>query len=288
MNTRLIAALLICLAAVALVFPNFERARREVSQVELKELTLPPFVSRFLALEFRSVAADYLFAQVIQFYGGRVQAGETFTPADWMWLYSNLQVVTDLDPYFEDPYYFGNAVLTWNGRLYNQANRLLQKGAVARTWDWQFPFYIGFNSFYFLNDNKGGADYFLMAAKRPGASPYLPALAARLYKNEGKTALAISVLTDFLESERDPKTRKSFEIRLEALKKILALEQAVGLFRKKTGRAPRDLQALVEKGLITEIPTDPYGGRFYVDKNGSIMTTSNLAFKSGPQQQMQK
>jgi hypothetical protein len=75
---------------------------------------------------------------------------------------------------------------------------------------------------------------------------------------------------------------------LEALKKILALEQAAGLYRKKTGRAPRDIQALVDRGYIKDIPTDPYGGRFYMDKNGSIMTTSNLAFKPGPQQQMQK
>jgi len=280
---------LICLLALFIAFfPYFEQARKNVRQVELQELTLPPFVSRFLALEFRSVASDFLFTRVIQYYGGKVQSREMLTGADWSWLYSNLQVVTDLDPYFEDAYYFGNAVLTWNGRLYIQANRLLQKGTDARDWDWQFPFYIGFNKFYFLNDNQGGADYFLMASKRPGASPFLPSLAARLYKNEGKTALAVSVLAGILESERDPKTRQSFEIRLEALKKILALEQAVDRYKKMTGRTPRDLKVLVERGFVKEIPTDPYGGRFYVDKNGSIMTTSNLAYRPGPQRQMQK
>jgi len=289
MRTKLSGVLILValMFSYALTFPFFEQARNAVSRVELQELTLPPFVSRFLALEFRSVAADYLFVRVTQFYGGEMQNRRELPQGGWLWLYSNLQVVTDLDPYFEDPYYFGNAVLTWNTGMFNQANKLLQKGTDARTWDWQLPFFIGFNKFYFLNESKGGADYLLIAAKRPGASPYLPALAARLYNSAGRTENAIAFLLTFWENERDARIRKNYEIRIDALRKILFLEKAVTAYKKKTGRLPQNLNILVEAGLIREIPQDPYGGTFYIDKDGSIKTTSKLAFKQQSQKNQQ-
>jgi hypothetical protein len=266
----------------AATFPFFEQARRTVSSVELQELTLPPFVSRFLALEFRSVAADYLFVRVTQFYGGEMQNRRELPQGGWVWLYSNLQVVTDLDPYFEDPYYFGNAVLTWNTGMFNQANKLLQKGTDARTWDWQLPFFIGFNNFYFLNENKIAADYLLKASERPRAWLFLPTLAARLYSQAGRTENAIAFLLVFWENEKDVRVKKGYEIRIDALRKILFLEKAVTAYKKKTGRHPQNLNILIEAGLIREIPLDPYGGTFYIDKDGSIKTTSKLAFKPRP------
>lgn len=285
---KLSAVLVLLLAAYAILFPSFECARKAVSRVELQELTLPPFVSRFLALEFRSVAADYLFVRVTQFYGGNaVNIDESSTGA-WMWLYSNLYVVTDLDPYFEDPYYFGNAVLSWKARMFTQANKLLQKGADARTWDWQLPFFTGFNKFYFLNDNKGGADDILAAAKRPGAPTFLPSLASRLYNNAGRTEIAIALLTNFWENERNEGLKNLYKIRIEALKQIQLLEKAVFQYRSRTGRLPDNLQVLVQAGIIKNIPNDPYGGAFYITEKGSIMTTSQLAFKSKQPEQGQK
>lgn len=274
--------LVLLLSGYALIFPPFEQARKAVSSVELQELTLPPFVSRFLALEFRSVMADYLFVQTTQFYGGRMQSVEETPRGAWIWLYSNLYVVTDLDPYFEDPYYFGNAVLTWGAHMFNQANKLLQKGADARTWDWQLPFYLGFNKFYFLNDNKSGADYLSIASQRPGASSFLPTLAARLYNNAGKTEIAIALLTDFWKNEKNVGLKKMYEVRIDALKKILSLEKAVAEYKSKFRKRPASLETLQRVGVVKEIPKDPYGGAFYIAEDGSIQTTSKLAFPPKP------
>lgn len=274
------AVILILLVAVyAFLFPSFERARKEISRVELQELTLPPLVTRFMAMEFRAIAADYIFVRTTQFYGGNASSMHENVRGAWSWLYSNLQVVTDLDPYFEDPYYFGNAVLTWKAAMFNQANRLLQKGAAARTWDWQLPFFMGFNKFYFLNDNRGGADDILEASKRPGASPFLPTLASRLYNNAGKTEIAIALLTNFYVNERNDGLKNVYKVRIDALKQILLLERAVAAYKTRTGRFPQNLQLLIHAGIIKTIPKDPYGGSFYIGQDGSVMTTSNLAFK---------
>lgn len=243
-------------------------------------MILPPMVVKLLSLEYRSIVADFLFVRTSQYFGGKIAYNELADMSDMRWLYNNITVITDLDPYFEDPYYFGNALLTWDAGMVDQANILLQKATEARTWDWKFPFYLGFNKFYFQHDRQGGADYLIIASKRPGAWPGLPMLAARLYSSTGKTETAIAFLIQFWESANEPRIKKDYEIRIDALKRILFLERAVTRYRLKTGRLPGTLQDLIDAAVITTIPKDPYGGIFYIQKDGSIQTTSKLAFKS--------
>lgn len=248
--------------------------------VETRGITLPPVVIKLLSLEFRTIAADFLFVRVSQFYGGKVARREEARQEDWEWLYHNLDVITELDPYFEDPYQLGNALLTWDAGMFQEANSLLQKGVTARSWDWQLPFFIGFNKFYFLNENEPAADYLLLASKRPGAWDFLPRLASRLYKKAGRTEAAIIFLVNFWKNEKDPRIKREHATRIEALKGVLDLEKAVEQYRKRTGKNPVSINALLQQGVITGLPRDPYGGVFYLEKDGSISTTSKFAFVS--------
>ncbi len=270
--------LIFLMTSYALIFPSFEKARKDVKIGEVKGLNLPPHVIKFMAFEFKSIAADLHYVRASQFYGGRVDRLDKATRDDWTWLYTNLWLSTELDPYFQDPYYFGNAFLTWDAGLYVQANKLLQKGMDARTWDWTLPFFIGFNKFYFLNESKEAADYLIKAYERPGAIPYLPNLAARLYQREGRTEAALAFLINFWDNERDQKLKKVYEIRIDAFRKILSLEKAAALYKEMNGKLPEKVEELVKSGLIKEIPKDPYGGTFYIRGDGVIETTSKLAF----------
>ncbi len=271
------ALLAMLITGYALLFPIVEGVRSPLIKVQTRGMILPPLVTKMLSLEFRGIAADFLFARASQYFGGKIAKREVVDKNDMMWLYRNMIVITDLDPYFEDPYYFGNSLLTWDVGMFKEANELLKKGVDARTWDWQLPFYLGFNKFYFLHENKEAADYLLIASKRPGAYDFLPTLAARLYSSGGRTEAAIFFLTSFMDNERDMRIKKNYAVRIDALKRILFLERSVARFKSKTGRLPRSLQALVQSGTIQAIPKDPYGGEFYLAGDGSIKTTSNLA-----------
>jgi hypothetical protein len=274
--------LLLFITVYVLIFSSVDRARTPMKKIQARGLILPPVVVKLLSLEFRTVTADFLFARASQYFGGKIATGEPATLHDMQWLYSNLLVITDLDPYFEDPYYFGNALLTWDAGRYNEANNLLKKGTEARTWDWQLPFFLGFNKFYFLKDNKAGADYILEAAKRPGAPDFLPTLAARLYHQAQNTGIAIAFLKSFYQTEKSEQIKKLYAVRIDALEKILTIEKAMAEYRKKTKHLPLNLDVLVQAGFLPEIPADPYGGTFYIDKDGSIKTTSKLAFRQKP------
>ena len=281
-----VVILLLFITGYLLIFPSIDKARIPAKNIQARGLILPPTVMKLLSLEFRTLIADFLFARASQYFGGKIEYHDPATGSDFRWLYSNLIVVTDLDPYFEDPYYFGNAIFTWDAGMYNEANALLKKGTEARTWDWQLPFFLGFNKFYFLKDNKAGADYILEAAKRPGSPDFLPTLAARLYHQAQNTGIAIAFLKSFYQTEKSEQIKKLYAVRIDALEKIMTLEKAVAEYRKKMKRLPPNLSALVQAGIIKEVPLDPYGGTFYIDKDGSIKTTSKLAFrpKSQPQQ----
>lgn len=279
--------LLLLIAGYVLIFPSVDRVRTPMKKIQARGMILPPVIMKLLSLEFRTIIADFLFARASQYFGGKIEFQEPTTASDLRWLYSNLTVITNLDPYFEDPYYFGNAVLTWDAGMYKEADALLKKGTEARTWDWQLPFFLGFNEFYFLKNNKTGADYILQAAKRPGAPNFLPTLAARLYHQAQDTGIAVAFLKSFYQTEKSEQIRKLYAVRIDALEKILTIEKAVAAYRKKTKRLPPNLEVLVRSGVLGEIPSDPYGGKFYLARDGSVKTTSKLAFRPKPQSNQQ-
>lgn len=150
------AALFIFTICLAMTFPSFEESRKNIKSVETRGMTLPPVVIKLMSMEFQNIVADFFFVRISQFYGGKVENSKAATKEDWQWFYRNLDITTELDPWFQDPYYVGNAILTWDAGMFNESNSLLEKASNARTWDWWFPFFIGFNKFYFQGDHKGG------------------------------------------------------------------------------------------------------------------------------------
>ena len=83
-------------------------------------------------------------------------------------------------------------------------------------------------------------------------------------------------ILEIIKKTDDESTKKTYEKRLNALKGILFLERAVVAYQDRFKKPPEKLDELMTKDVIREIPQDPYGGEFYIDKDGSIKTTSNL------------
>lgn len=231
-----------------------------------------------MALEFDGLASDYTFLKALVFFGSTSERKERprVKEWEWRWMSNILNASTDLDPYFLDPYYVAQAHLTWEGNMVRETNTLLDKGSRYRDWDWNIPFYIGFNHFYFLQNNEEGAVYLMEASKRPGAPSLLPQLAARLMYKANRTENAIIFLQEMIKRTDDEAIKKAYEKRLNALKGILFLERATAVYQDRFGRRPERLDDMITKNVIREIPEDPYGGKFYIDKDSTIKTTSEL------------
>jgi hypothetical protein len=237
---------------------------------------LPAPALKLMALDYRNLVADWLFSRTLSFHGGQLAQKEPIDDDTYRIIYRRLDVASELDPYFVDPYFFGQAVLTWGAGMPQEANRLLDRGRRYRPDDWIIPFFMGFNAFYFLHDNAQAATYLMEASRHPGSPPFAALLAVRLASQSGGTDTSIAFLQQLAAQTEDPATRRQIQRRLEALKGIWLLEQAVERYRARFGSAPSTISDLVERGILTRLPTDPYGGSFYLDSNGKVWTTSDL------------
>ena len=278
MQRSLTTAILVSFALIGSIFA-ISRVSLERDNLRQKEgigLVMPSQVAQIIALEFKGLFADAVFSRAMTYYGGKIMRSEKLLVEEWDWIYENMDVATDLDNYFLDPYYFGATNLVWGANKVKEANLLLEKAFKYRDWDWTIPFYLGFNYFYFLQDNEKAAFYLMESAKRGASGSLIPILAARLAYQGKRTENAIIFLQEIIRKTDDETVKKTYETRLHALKSILFLERAASVYEDRFKTRPETLNDLLAKNIIKEIPKDPYGGKFYIDKDGSIKTTSEL------------
>ncbi len=240
---------------------------------------LPSPLVRLLTLEFKGVTADYLLLKTISYIGYKLLEKERLDEKEWEQVIAMLDRITDLDPKFWDPYLLAAMTLPWDAGKLDEANRLLKKATRARPEDFRPWYLLGFNAFFFEKNAKKAAPYLRRAASLPGGPDFLKGLAARFSYYGGETDLGILYLKSILPQTTDKALRRHLTKRLAALTAMQTLERAVKAFQAKHGRLPKDLDELTRYGIIERIPSDPYGGRFYMLPNGRIYTTSKLVQK---------
>jgi len=234
-----------------------------------------------LSADQKELTGAALVMKVLMYFGGvvgKAQEGRVIAePADLQGMSRLLHGAVQLDPYNIDAYYFAQGFLTWDAKQFKVANDLLQYGMKYRTWDWQLPFFAGFNSAYFLKDYPKAALFYKQAGELSG-NDLFKRLAGRYLHESGQTGLAIAYLTAMEKGERNPAMKKGYQIRLQAFKEVLRIEQARDSFREKQGKLPGSVQQLLQQGYLDPAPVDPYGGSFFLEPSGRVSTTSKFAF----------
>jgi len=277
-STLLTLALFVLATAVyTMTIPGLGQMRQERGAEQISYfIEVPPQLAKIGSLEFKGIVADYLMLQAMTFMGERIGEKRDLSPEEWQHLHRLLTKITIIDPAFWDPYVLAETMLAWQAGMVAEANQLLLQAAEHRPWDYRPYYFLGFNHFYFQKNADKAASYLRKAAKIPGAPYYLQGLAARfsLYGNETETAVLF--LADMLRETTDPAIRLYLAKRLDALRIIHDLEQTTLAFKAQKGRPPKHLGELVEAGLLTGIPKDPYGGEFFLLENGQVYTTSKL------------
>lgn len=255
--------------------------QRSLQSESLARLSLlSPSVAKVAALEFKGVMADLLLLKTMTFLGEHILGATNPSKQEWEQVKRMLDVVTHLDERFLDPYLLAESMLVWQAGMIKEGNSLIEKAAKVRTDDFRPYFMLWFNAYYFQHDNELAEKYMQLAALKPNAPGYLTGLAARMSLYGGRTESGILFLETML--REIPPTGSMYgyiEKRLVALKDIYFLEIAVKKFQDKMGKPPKTLQDLIDQNIIAEIPTDPYGGVFYLTPKGKVYTSSKLIEK---------
>lgn len=238
-------------------------------------------VLRVLTADQRFMVADWAIMKVIFYFGSLLEKGGAdnlyASNPDYLGMFKILQTGLRLEPYNADAYYFAQAAFTWEVGRYREVNDMLEYGMKFRTWDYQLPFFIGFNAAYFLKDYKKAAKYMQKAAEI-GKFQQFATLAARYFYEAGETEFGILFVDTMKKGAKDANEKKLYEYRKKALESIRSIESAIKLYVRATGDYPTAIESLVTSGYLSAVPADPYGGKFFIDQDGKVRSTSKLSF----------
>ncbi|HBA87481.1 MAG TPA: hypothetical protein DCZ75_05685 [Geobacter sp.] len=234
---------------------------------------------KMMAGDHRYLVAQYVVAKVLFYYGSLVEhhSNKLVLEPEYPNMFKMMQTSSKLDPWNADVYYFTQASFTWEVNKIREVNEMLDYGMRYRTWDYQLPFFAGFNSAYFLKDFTSAASYFKKAAELSG-QPLMANLTARYMYESGQTQMALGFIEFMQKHTTDTKMIQLYEFRKKALVAVLTIERTVGEYRRRFGTAPPKISDLVASGLLAQVPDDPYGGSFFLDEKGVVRSTSKLAF----------
>jgi len=224
-------------------------------------LMVSPTLLKVISGEFKGLWADYILLKASIFLGGYYES----TPEDWDAIYLMFKQSLTLDPYFFQTCYYIQGLLSWREGMHEKAIELLKYSEKSRDWDWEPKFYIGFDYSYFLHDNSEAARWMARAAELPNAPPIVATLGARLAQREGKTETAIAILHLMYDRAKDEKHKKLLENRINAHIGILTLERAISAYKQTHGEIPDSLDTLIHKGLLKQMPENPFGDTYLYD-----------------------
>lgn len=186
-------------------------------------------------------------------------------------VFQMLDITTDFDPQFLYAYEFGGNVLAWSNDV-GLANLLLEKGLKYNRNNpeaWKLAQTLGFNTFFFRKDPVQAAKYMEEADRLAKGKFRTKDLAAAFLLAGKKYDLAISMLESLLNSAPDEDTRQYYEAKIKYFlveKDLDMLNGALHLFIQHYEVAPLFVDAFVKTGILDEIPKEPFGGVYVINR----------------------
>ncbi len=207
------------LAAVATT--GFAHSRFETrSRAQRGQLRVPSAdYVKLWSLGFDAAVADYYWLRAIEVVGGEEGAVEQHGEV----LADLIDLVTTVDPWVGHPYRFAAVWLTRDREMVERGNRLLERAISYHPLDWRNRYHLGFNYFYYLDEQLYAADLLEGAIGLEGAPDYLAPLVARLRSKEGGLQVAAAFLVQMTEATEDPYKKAEY---LKALDEIRVEERA--------------------------------------------------------------
>ncbi len=265
--------------AVAL-FSATVGARSQLSQTppaDLREEFVPrPELARIAALGFDAALSDYYWLRAVQVLGGAMNPIEHAT-----YFGRVIDVVTTLNPWVDHPYRFAAVWLTDTPENVRTANRLLERGIRHHPDDWRNRFYLGFNHYFYLAENRAGADWLETAVGLPKAPLYLGRLVARLRSEaaDGDIEIAAEFLVRLFEDAPDEYIRAEYAKALDEVeteRRARRLDAARAEYRRRSGRDITAVEDLLRgsQPVLRALPPELHDWEWVLDeKSGEIVSS---------------
>jgi len=152
---------------------------------------------------FREMAADYLWFQTVQYYGG-FRRGEH----DMRYFDLLIDGVTRLDRRFVEAYYFASLVYCIDFGDIDRAVDVLRLGICANPDVASLPFHVGFMYYVFQKNYPRAAVWFNHAADRPDATDFHRRFNAFARKRAGQLEASLALWRHLHDTASNPEMKK--------------------------------------------------------------------------------
>jgi tetratricopeptide (TPR) repeat protein len=224
------------------------------------------------SLGYQALVADGLYLWSIQYYGHQVAAeGRRY-------LWRIFDVITDLDPYYEDAYLTGALMMgvdLGDGEL---AIELLEKGAAQNPDQWIYAVEAGYYAWMTLDDLPRAGAYFDRALAVPGVPEVIGRIRAGMAEISGDSRTALALWIEIYNDARENGDDKVASIAWQHvydLKVDTDLEDlgvAIRRFGLDRGGWPGELAVLVAEGYLDIVPVVPTGEEYeYNSGTGNVV-----------------
>lgn len=269
-------ALVLLLAGAGLVGVGLPRVdhTRHARSIDNALLFLPNGREVELAATGQEEAiADLLWARAVLTFGERWGKDQS---AEWVeWMYRMVLVVTELDPGWRTPYFYGSALMRVLGDV-DASDEILSRGHAALPEDPFFPFSMGMNCYVYRDDAACAARWYEIAASKPGAARWIAGAAAKMREDAGDRSAAIAYLENVLRSNPSPEVRTDSQWQLDRLRHndiVDAWAPACRAFAAQNGRPPRSVAEL-ELYAGAPMPPNPRGDAWVIGHDGLVRSAA--------------
>jgi len=263
----------LCLIAALLVWPAQRfietHSAGDGEDPDILLFSSPRLVKK-MALGYDGLLADFYWMRAIQYYGRFDEADRR--KVRYKNLNTLLDITTTLDPYYLDAYRNGSFFLAAEDPLGagqpEEALKLLDKGLRYNPGEWHFLHDKGFICYWYLQDFKAAAETWLQAAKMPGASEWLPTLAAAAMTRGGELEVAVALWQErYLQStrENERETAKNRLISFKVAQDMWGWQALAEKYKEENGAYPKSLEILAAKYGLRYSLTDPLGMPYRYD-----------------------
>jgi tetratricopeptide (TPR) repeat protein len=173
------------------------------------------------ALGYRELAADMVWFQAVQYYGGYAKSEH-----DLAYFAGLIGIVNQLDPHFVFPYVFGAVVLAQDLGALDEGIQVLRRGMERNPQSWELPFEIGFLYYTVARDKPSAAHYFDLASRLPGGAEIAARFAAFVYSKAGHRETSIRMWEEIEREAEQPYMREMAKRYLVKLRAQAAMEKA--------------------------------------------------------------
>ena len=257
-----IMLLVLLFACVVMTQIGYDRVKPSVSFAG--QPFFSPQTIRMVDLGFHSAFASAFWVttmpEIIDLFRGRIE------------YFSDRAFVSAIDPRLSYPYAFSVLTLPAVSDLPNAVGYALgigREGIANGDPDWRIPYYMAIDYYLDLKDLKDATWYFNIAANTPGIPEYAERFALNFGINQKERDRVRNLWITVYESSNDPDTKARAAGYVERLNDFDYLEAAAKAYNEKFGTYPTSTDELVQKGIVPQIPQDPFGFTFIINPNGT-------------------